>query len=162
EVSIARRRSEQVDMAGWRLWIGVAFVVASSVLVNDVLAGQTTFGMIAGRVTDSTGAVLPGATVTVANIRTGDKRVVVTNEQGLYRAPNLSPSTYEIRVELPGFRSILRQGVTLSVSETVDIAFRLDLESVAETLTVKGESPLVSTQSPEIGQKIESERVLDL
>ena len=59
-------------MAGWRLSIGVAFVVASSVLVNDVLAGQTTFGMIAGRVTDSTGAVLPGATVTVANIRTGE------------------------------------------------------------------------------------------
>src|SRR5262245_4190791 len=124
-------------MAGWRFPIGIA-IVAFSVAAGGVVSGQTTFGMIAGRITDSTGAVLPGATVTVTNIRTGDKRVVVTNEQGLYRAPNLSPSTYEIRVELQGFRSVLRQGVALSVSETVEIAFKLDLESVAETLTVKG------------------------
>src|SRR5207248_9162561 len=113
-------------------------------------------------VTDSTGAVLPGATITVTNIRTGDKRVVVTNEQGLYRAPNLSPSTYEIRVEIPGFRSVLRQGVSVGVSETLDIAFRRELERVAERLTVKGESPLVSTQSPGSGPKIESERGVDL
>jgi Carboxypeptidase regulatory-like domain/TonB dependent receptor len=148
-------------MAGRRLPIGIA-IVAFCVAAAGVVSGQTTFGMIAGRVTDSTGAVLPGATVTVTNIRTGDKRVVVTNEQGLYRAPNLSPSSYEIRVELQGFRTVVRQGVAVSVSETLDIAFRLDLESVAETLTVKGESPLVSTQSPEIGQKVEAERVLDL
>src|SRR5215467_2723996 len=73
-------RSQEVDMAGWRFPIGIA-IVAFSVAAAGVVSGQTTFGMIGGRITDSTGAVLPGATVTVTNIRTGDKRVVVTNEQ---------------------------------------------------------------------------------
>src|SRR5207245_6472591 len=124
----------------WRVLIGMALTATALVAGPNIVAAQTTFGMIEGRVTDSTGAVLPGATITVTNIRTGDKRVVVTNEQGLYRAPNLSPTTYELRVEIPGFRSVLRQGVGVGVSETLDIAFRLELESVAETLTVKGES----------------------
>src|SRR6266849_2337800 len=149
-------------MERWRFSVRAGLTVMALVLGRDVLTAQTTFGMIQGRVADSTAAVLPGTTVTVTNVRTGDKRVVVTNEQGLYRAPNLSPSAYEIRVELSGFRTEIRQGVTLGVSETLEISFKLEIQSVAESLTVRGESPLVSTQSAEIGQKIESERVLDL
>jgi hypothetical protein len=149
-------------MTGCRLSVSVGLAVLSLARGSEALAGQSTSGMIQGRVTDSTGAVLPGTTVTVTNVRTADTRVVVANDQGLYRAPNLSPSTYQIRVEIPGFRTEIRQGVTLAVSETLDISFKLELQNVAESVTVKGESPLVSTQSPEIGQKIEAERVLDL
>jgi hypothetical protein len=125
-------------------------------------AGQTTFGMITGRVTDSTGAVLPGVTVTVVNTRTAATRVAVTNDQGLYRAASLNPSQYDVRVELAGFRPVIQRGVDLAVSETLTLAFKLDVESVQEAVVVTGSSPLVNTSNAEVGSKIDARHVLDL
>jgi Carboxypeptidase regulatory-like domain len=129
---------------------------------NAVAVAQSTSGMIAGRVTDASGAVLPGVTVTVINMRTSDTRPTVTNEQGLFRAPNLNPSRYEIHVELPGFRKIIQQNVELSVSETLNLTFKLEIATLEETVTVSGESPLVNTTNAEVGTKIEARKVLDL
>jgi outer membrane receptor protein involved in Fe transport len=143
-------------------WLVPLLTLAVLSGVSSTAGGQTTFGLIEGRVTDATGAVLPGVTITVVNTRTGDTRTAVTNQQGLFRAPNLSPSTYELKVELPGFRTVLQQGIVLSVSETLDLVFKLELETVQETVLVTGESPLVNTSTPEIGQKIEGRKVLDL
>lgn len=123
---------------------------------------QTTFGMITGRVTDASGAVLPGATVTVVNTRTSDTRVAVTNDQGLYRAPNLNPSQYDVRVELAGFRPVVQKGLDLAVSETLTLAFRLEIESLQEAVVVTGASPLVNTATAEVGSRIDARRVLDL
>jgi hypothetical protein len=153
---------QEVEMTvrGFRASAGIA--IALMIVGSGISTGQTTFGLIEGRVTDSTGAVLPGATVTVTNTRTSDKRVIYTNDQGLYRAPNLNPSEYEIRVEMSGFHQAVRQGVRLDVSQTLDIPFRLELATVAESLTVTAEAPVVNTQTSEIGQVIESRRVVDL
>jgi outer membrane receptor protein involved in Fe transport len=149
-------------MAQYR-FLTAAFLVAASLDLGSALAlAQSTSGMIAGRVTDSSGAVLPGVNVTVTNRRTSETRVTVTNEQGLFRAPNLQPSQYDIQVELAGFRKIIQQNVELSVSETLNLTFRLEIESLAETITVSGVSPLVNTTNAEVGTKIESRKVLDL
>ncbi|HYU79090.1 MAG TPA: TonB-dependent receptor [Vicinamibacterales bacterium] len=137
-------------------------VVLAVLVAHAAALAQSTSGMIAGRVTDASGAVLPGVTVTVINTRTSDTRVTVTNEQGLFRAPNLNPSRYEIHVELPGFRRVIQQGLELSVSETLNLTFRLEIETVEETITVTGESPLVNTTNAEVGTKIEARKVLDL
>jgi hypothetical protein len=141
--------------------------VATAVLVEvlctaGVVVAQTTFGLIEGRVTDTTGAVLPGATVTVSNVKTGATTVVVANAQGLYRAPNLNPGEYRVRVELSGFGVAVRERVIVAVGETLDIPFRMALQTLAETITVTADSPLVNTQAPEISQTIEARRVLEL
>ena len=142
-----------------RFLLTVAFCMAGLALAHGTAIGQSTFGMIEGRVTDATGGALPGASVTITNTRTGATRVVVTNVEGLYRAPNLSPSDYDVRVELVGFQAVVQQGVRLSVSKTLSLPFKLGLESMSETVTVTGERPLVRTADAEIGQTIESQRV---
>lgn len=136
--------------------------IAALVFGSGMLIGQTTFGLIEGRVTDSTGRALQGATVTVTSIRTGDQRSVSTNGEGLYRALDLKPGDYDVRVDLPQFASVLRPGVSLNVSETLDIPFRLELATVAQTVTVTTEAPTINADTAEIGQVIESRRVLDL
>jgi hypothetical protein len=138
-------------------------LLAAALAVGSTAAfAQSTAGMIGGRVTDSTGAVLPGVTVTVVNMRTGETRVAVTNDQGLFRAPNLNPSQYEIQVELAGFSKIVQRGVQLSVSETLNLTFKLDIQTIEETITVSGESPLVNTTNAEVATKIEARKVVDL
>ncbi len=145
----------------------VAFgVVATAVLLvwasSTPVAAQTSFGYIEGRVTDSTGGVLPGAAVTVTNTRTGATATVVTNDLGLYRAPNLNPGDYTIRVELAGFGTVVRERVVVAVGERLDIPFRLGLQTVEESVTVTAESPLLNTQTPEISATIEARKVLEL
>jgi hypothetical protein len=113
-------------------------------------------------VTDETGAVLPGATVTVTSVQTGAVVTSVTNAQGLYRVPNLNPSEYTVRVDLAGFGSMLREKVVVGVGERIDLPFRLSVQTLAETLTVTAAAPLINTQTPEISATIEARRVLEL
>ena len=81
-------------------------------------------GTIEGTVKDTQGALLPGVTVTVANIDTGDQRVVVTNESGLYRAPLLSLGNYRVAAELQGFKKFEQTGITLRAGQTAVIDVR--------------------------------------
>ena len=126
-----------------------------------VVSSQT-LGMIEGRVIDSTGAVLPGATVSVTNVATSIARVAVTNTQGLFRALNLNPGQYEVQVEMQGFRTAIRKNVNLTVGETVNLNFTLDLQSVAESVEVTGNAPLVNTVNSEVGQTVDTRKVTEL
>lgn len=145
-------------------FIGAALVAAGLVVGPFAWAAhaQTSFGQIGGRVTDSTGGVLPGVTVTVTSVRTGAVVTAVTNAQGLYRAPNLNPGEYTVRAELTGFGALIRERVVVAVGETIDIPFRLGLETLQETLTVTAESPLINSTTPEIAATIEARKVLEL
>jgi len=80
---------------------------------------QATDGAIEGTITDSTGAVLPGVTVTITNVDTGTDRTVVTNDRGLFRAPLLPLGTYRVAAELQGFKRFEKTDITLSVGQTV-------------------------------------------
>jgi len=112
--------------------------------VSPALAQSTAInGTIEGTIKDEQGAVLPGVTVTVSNVDTGDQRVVVTNESGLYRAPLLSLGTYQVVVELQGFKKVERTGISLRAGQTAVIDFALTVGAVAETITVTADSPLV-------------------
>jgi len=112
--------------------------------VSPALAQSTAInGTIEGTIKDEQGAVLPGVTVTVSNVDTGDQRVVVTNESGLYRAPLLSLGTYQVVVELQGFKKVERIGISLRAGQTAVIDFALTVGAVVETITVTADSPLV-------------------
>ena len=86
----------------------------------------------------------------------------MTNAQGLYRAPNLNPSEYTVRMDLAGFGSILRERVVVGIGERIDLPFKLSVQTLAETLTVTADAPLVNTQTSEIAATIEARRVLEL
>ncbi len=97
---------------------------------------QATNGSIEGTVSDSSGGVLPGVTVTVTNIETGTERSVVTNEKGLYRAPLLPLGTYKVVAELQGFKKFEGTDIKLSVGQTAVVNATLSVGTVSETITV--------------------------
>ena len=100
-----------------------------------------TLGTITGEVKDSTGAVIPGATVTVVNKATNATRTTVTNEVGLFDFPALPPGEYTVKSELEGFKTGSRD-LELQVQQTARVNFTLELGTISEMATVKGVSPL--------------------
>ena len=120
-----------------------AFILTLAVASSAFAQSTAINGTIEGTVKDEQGSLLPGVTVTVTNIETGDSRSVVTNERGLYRAPLLSLGTYRIGAELQGFKKFEQTGVTLLAGQTAVIDVNLSVGAVAETITVTADSPIV-------------------
>ena len=118
-------------------------------------------GTITGEVKDSTGAVVPGVTVTVVNKATNATRTTASNPFGLYDVPALPPGTYTVKSELDGFRTVTRE-VELRVQQTARVNFTLELGTIAEMATVTGFSPLVETSNATIGTVIENRRIVEL
>src|SRR5438876_8217271 len=85
------------------------------------------FGQITGAVYDSTGAVVPGVTITVTNPQTNFTRTAISNESGNYNFPALAPGIYNVKAELSGFRSEVRNTVELQVQQTARIDFRMNV-----------------------------------
>lgn len=142
-----------------------AGAIAVGVLLSFTPAGafaQVSTATILGTVTDQSGAVLPGTTLTVRNVATGLERTSVAREDGSYRLPALPVGSYEIRAELQGFRSEVRRGVTLTVAQEAVINFSLQVGGVAETVTVVGAAPLVNTTNPSIGGLVDAARIESL
>ncbi len=115
---------------------------------------QAINGTIEGTVLDDQGAVLPGVTVTITNVDTGDTRVVVTSESGLYRAPLLPLGTYRVTAELQGFKRFEQAGITLTAGRTAVIDVKLSVGAVAETITVTADAPLVDSGRIELGRTL--------
>ncbi|MBI4483375.1 MAG: TonB-dependent receptor [Acidobacteria bacterium] len=130
---------------GEKIWL--VFVVVA--LVSMVGRAQTTGG-IEGVVRDETGAVLPGVTVTVTQVGTGLKRVLVTDETGRYSAPQLPVGEYTIQSELPGFKKEVRTGVVVTVARVLVVNMTLPVGEMTEQVVVTGEAPLVETAKSDL------------
>src|SRR5262245_46420380 len=105
-------------------------------------AAQTAAGTVSGTVRDTTGAVLPGVTVTIRNDATGASRVVETDTQGRYRIANVEPGEYEMRAALSGFKTVVRHPVVVSVGGMSETDVEMSVGVVAEAVTVQSETPL--------------------
>src|SRR5207248_887480 len=123
--------------------------------------GQT-FGEITGEVTDSSGAVVIGASVSVTNPQTNFTRTATTNNAGAYSFPALLPGVYNVRAEMQGFQSELRTGVGLQVQQVARIDFQFRVGAVAETVEVAGGAPLLTTENAALGTVIENQRIVEL
>src|SRR5207247_10008531 len=135
-----------------------------AVLVSLALCAPSfaqTLGTITGEVKDSSGAVIPGATVTVTNKATNATRTSQSNEVGLFDVPALPPGTYTVKTELDGFNTATRD-VVLQVQQTLTVNFSLELGTISEQTTVTGVSPLVETANATIGTVIENRRIVEL
>jgi len=130
--------------------------------VASISYGQTASGTIGGTITDASGALVPGAKVTITRTSTGVHSETVTNQVGDYRVPFLTVGTYSVRIEAPGFKVFLREGIILRVDEVLHIDARLEVGSVQQQVTVTGALPLLNTNSGSTGNVIENERIVNM
>jgi hypothetical protein len=123
---------------------------------------QLSTAQLSGRVTDESGAVLPGVTVTMTQTDTGFSRSDVTDDGGAYVLPTLPTGPYRLEVSLAGFRTYVQTGIVLQVAASPVINAVLSVGAVEETVTVEGAAPLVDVQSSGISDVIRNEEILAL
>lgn len=140
------------------------FAVALIVLLAGVsqLRAQTDSATLNGTVTDSTGAAIPGATVTITNKDTSANRVVVTNGTGNYTIPSLAPGNYLLSVTKAGFESFKEAGVILQVDQIATIDAALKVGSAAQTVEVSASTSFLDTSDASLGTVIPKQQVTDL
>jgi hypothetical protein len=138
--------------------------VALAVLAAGTAAAQAPTGQISGRVTDSSGAVLPGVDVTVTQTDTGLVRTTVTNEAGQYAIPSLPVGPYRLEATLQGFRTFAQAGITLQVNANLVIDPTLSVGELNETITVTSRPSdiAVETRNMGVNEVVERERILEL
>src|SRR5262245_25815834 len=123
-----------VDM---RLRFTVSILVALlTVVFTGAATAQERFGGIAGVVTDTSQAPVPGATITATNKQTGATRTVVSGADGVYRIPDLDPGRYTVSVELQGFQKVQADDVLVLLGKTADFPASLKVGGVSEVVTV--------------------------
>src|SRR5437773_7687970 len=122
---------------------------------------QTQAG-ISGVIHDPSGAVIPGVTVTVTNPATNFSPSAISNEAGVYNFPVLQPGRYNIKVELPGFRTITQNGVELQVQQSARLDFTLQVRDVSQTVEVEGTTTLIATENATVGTVIENSRIVEM
>src|SRR5262245_20329090 len=111
----------------------------------NVSTAQDFRGRINGTVTDNSGAVLPGVTVTASSPALIQPQVQVSGAAGDYRFPALPPGVYDITFELSGFQTVKREGIRVVISQTLTVDQQLQVATLQETVTVSGASPVVDT-----------------
>ena len=143
---------------GWGRVFGVALIYTLMVGAVPAWAGQGADAMIFGQVTDASGAVLPGATVTVTSPALQvPQMVAVTDERGEYRVTPLPLGTYSVEYTLQGFQTQRRDGIRLTAGFTARLDVALGVGGVAETVTVSGASPVVDVKTTSAGTLMQRE-----
>src|SRR5437867_3495500 len=145
---------------------GCALIATLVVLLflcfSFALFAQGNFARILGTVTDPTGAVIPGATVSIIDKDRGLARTLTTEEAGLYNAPNLIPGTYTVRAELPGFKRLDRENVVVEVGSEIRVDLTIEPGQQGETVTVSEAIPLVDTTTGTLGGVLANAAINDM
>lgn len=126
------------------------------------IPAQSTTGTLTGTVTDPQGAVVAGAKVTITNPQTGIAVAVTSNNEGVYVAPGLLPSTYDISVEAGGFQKLTKKGVRLEIGQTANVNLPLTVGSTEQVIEVSSASVLLQTEQSSLDQGVEQKLIEDL
>ena len=126
------------------------------------LLAQSSSGTFLGTVRDSTGAIIPGATVSVLNQDTGFRRDTVSNAAGEYELPYVPLGNYTVTCKSKGFKSVDRTGINLQVDQKAKLDFSLAVGEVSETITITEAPPLVKASSSEFGEVVQKRAVQEL
>jgi len=133
-----------------RMFVLVAVILAATA---SVVGAQTT-GTITGRVVDSQGLAVPGANVTVTGAQ--GSKTTVTDADGKFQLPYLTPGTYSVKSELQGFKAVEQKDISLRLGQTVDLPLTMQVSGVTESVNVTGAAPVVDTTSTTIGAALDS------
>ena len=136
----------------------VVVALLSILSLPEAAAAQTT-ATLTGRVLDGSGGVLPGATITARHSQTGLQRSAVSDAQGRYTLASLTPGSYEVHAELPGFRPLRRTGITLSLAQTAVVDLTLSVGGVAEAVTVRAEASAVNARTGELSYLVAEQAI---
>ncbi len=123
---------------------------------------QSSFGALVGTVTDSSGAVVPGATVTLTNIGTNEKKVIQTDAAGNYRLLNLMPTQYKVEIEKTSYKRVVQSPVVVQVDNTGRLDVTLQVGAASETVEVTTQAPLLQTESGSLGAQVEGKTVQEM
>ena len=155
-------------MVNWRerSFIGLATtltgIFGAIALAAGLVSGQSFSAAISGFVRDTTGAVVPGTSVTAKHTETGLTRTVQTGEEGSYSMPSLPVGSYEVTAEKPGFRQQVRRGITLVVAQEAVVNLTLDVGDLVEKITVTEETPIVNTTLSSVSGLINEQQIKDM
>ena len=148
--------------ASRQIGLALSLVLGLVLLVPSHVSAQAVTGTLLGNVNDSSGAAVPGATVTARETQTNVSRSVVTNETGYYIFPSLQNGTYAVEAELQGFKKVIREGVRVDVNTSIRVDLKLEVGQLSETVQVAAETPLLQTDRTDTGRIIESKMVAEL
>ena len=141
-------------------------VLAASVLIltlaSGVVSAQAVYGSISGNVSDASGGLVPGATVTITSVERKTSDVVISNEAGYYVKERLLPGLYSVKAELPGFKSAVFADIKVSVDTQTSLNVKLEPGAVTESVTVAGMSPVLKTDRADVATTFESQQITDL
>jgi hypothetical protein len=138
--------------------LAAPFVWSPRLLLHAQVTTATFFGLVH----DSSGAVVPGATVIATHQGTGVSREGITDERGEFVFSALPNGSYSVRIELPGFKRYSNEGIALGAGQTVRQTFVLELGAVEETVTVAGVAPLIETATSSASETLGSQEVREL
>lgn len=124
----------------------ILLITLGSLQVSSLFC-QLDTATISGKVIDSSGAIVPGAQVTVVNTQTNFENMTVSNSDGLFRVPTLRPGPYRVEVKLAGFKVYVRDGLDLRVGDNLAIHAALELGGITETVKVTAEAPQLQTET---------------
>jgi outer membrane receptor protein involved in Fe transport len=141
----------------WLLALGCFWLMCA------VAWAQSSTATLNGTVTDETGAVITGATITLTQLATGQSRTATSNSTGFYTFPQVKPDKYRLRIERQGFAPLVREEVLLQVGDTVVLDLSLKVGGVGETVTVTGNTaPLLETGSSSLGEVVNARTIESL
>ena len=141
--------------------VGILALVAINVITSSVFA-QEARGTIQGRVVDTSGFGVPGATVEVLNTATGVVSPTTSNEQGSYRVPFLIPGVYRLTASLQGFKTFINDRIELHVADVLTVDATLEVGAIAEAVTVTATAAVVDRSTAELGQVVDARRISEL
>ena len=133
-----------------------------SLLACALVRAQAPTAEFTGTITDSTGAAISGALVTLTNPSTNQQRSVRSNDVGIYVFPTLPPGAYNLKAEASGFSSQVRNAVELQVGQVARLDFNLNVGNVSEVIEVTGGAPVLETETANIGAVVENRRIVEL
>src|SRR5579863_2600788 len=127
-----------------------------------LILAQDPVGNLEGVISDKSGGSVPGAIVTAKNLQTGYTKTQASSGDGLFRIELLPVGSYSLSVEAQHFTRFVQQPIDVAVSQTVRISVALDVEGVAQSVTVTGDAGLVDTSTNTLGKTVSGKEVLDL
>jgi len=145
-----------------KLWF--AFLVAIVVLALAPRSGwsQNVYGTIAGTVTDTSGAAVASATVTLTNLDTAQKRNIETDSSGNYTFVNISPGRYKLEGEKTGFKKFVREPIVVQIESGLRVDVSLQVGAQTEIVEVTGEAPFLQPETTSLGQVVEQRTITEM
>jgi len=131
-------------------------------LCTSILAAQGFRATIVGRVTDDSGAVVPGAKIIITNTGTNEIRSVIVGDNGEYSIPQLAPGNYSLTAEYAGFNRVVRSGIVLETNQQARFDISLKVGALTEEVQVSAAAPLVASENAALGNVVDQKKIVEL